>query len=90
MIFYFRLARELGMSVSRLLREVSSREISGWMAFLQAEDEIEKRQKSKDSMKALDAQMTMMGKQAEKKKLKSEKWQRKRENMKSNGTLKKF
>ena len=62
MIFYFRLARELGMSVSHLLQSFSSREISGWMAFLSLEEEEEKKkrqaEKAKQSREALDKFLT--------------------------------
>ena len=44
-LFLFRLARELGMTVSRLMRELDAREISEWMAFFTIEaDEREKKQ----------------------------------------------
>ena len=36
-MFVFRLARELGMSVSRLLSEVDAREIAEWQAYFIAE-----------------------------------------------------
>ena len=75
MIFYYRLARELGITVGRLLREVSSRELSGWMAFLALEDEIEKRKKAKESENALKAHIENMSKAAEQKAKRKKKWQ---------------
>lgn len=53
MIFYFRLARELGITVGRLLREVSSREITGWMAFLNIEEEDRQAEKRKTDLQKL-------------------------------------
>ena len=53
MIFYFRLARELGMTVGRLLSEISSREIAGWMAFLSLEEDERQAKKRKDDLKTL-------------------------------------
>jgi len=55
-MFVFRLARELGMTVSRLLREADSREIAEWMAFFSIENQ-EREKKSKPSPKALSAKM---------------------------------
>ena len=37
--FIYGLARELGMTVSRLLKEADSREIAEWMAFFTIEEE---------------------------------------------------
>ena len=53
MMFYYRLARELGMTVSRLLAEASSPEIAGWMACMEVEDELaEKRRQDAKNKKA--------------------------------------
>lgn len=38
LMFYFRLARELGMSVGRLLDECDSREIASWIAYFLVAD----------------------------------------------------
>jgi hypothetical protein len=38
-VFLFRLAKELGMTVRRLLNELDSREISEWLAFFRLERE---------------------------------------------------
>lgn len=38
-VFLFRLAKELGMTVRRLLGELDSREISEWLAFFKIERE---------------------------------------------------
>lgn len=38
-MFCFRLARELGMTVSRMLLEMDSRELTEWMAFFTIEQE---------------------------------------------------
>jgi len=73
MIFYYRLARELGITVGRLLREVSSTEITGWMAFLSLEDELKKRKKSKESTLALGAYIDKLGREAEGRKQKKKK-----------------
>ena len=53
MIFYYRLARELGMTVGRLLCEISSSEIAGWMAFLSLENDERQAAKRKDDLKKL-------------------------------------
>jgi hypothetical protein len=53
MILYYRLARELGYTVGRLLREISSREITGWMAFLTLEDEDREQKKKTEDLKKL-------------------------------------
>lgn len=58
------------MTVGHLLREISSREITGWMAFLAVEDELEKSKKSKESRVALQAHIEQLGRAAEKKKKK--------------------
>jgi len=68
MVFYFRLARELGMTVGRLLNEASSREISGWIAFLGIEEKLEKRKKQKLSDSLLRAKMMEAGQLAAAKK----------------------
>ena len=47
-IFVFRLARELGMTVSRLLDEVDSRELSEWMAFFSIEKDEQEAKKKPD------------------------------------------
>lgn len=70
MIFYFRLARELGMTVGHLLRTSSSREITGWMAFLSWEDNEREQKKRKESAAALSAHLDNLGAVAEKKKAK--------------------
>jgi len=87
-MFYFRLARELGYTVGRLLQEVSSREIAGWMAFLTLEDEQRERKKQKASTAAMSAHLDTLGRAADKKKKAKEKWQR-RADSKSSGTVKK-
>jgi len=51
-LFVFRLARELGMSVSRVLVEMDSREIAEWMAFFTLEQE-EREAKQKPSSQDL-------------------------------------
>jgi hypothetical protein len=38
-VFLFRLAKELGMTVRRLLNELDSHEISEWLAFFKIERE---------------------------------------------------
>ena len=38
-VFLFRLAKELGMTVRRLLNELDSHEISEWLAFFRIERE---------------------------------------------------
>jgi hypothetical protein len=38
-VFLFRLAKELGMTVRRLLNELDSREIAEWLAFFKIERE---------------------------------------------------
>jgi len=38
-MFYFRLARELGMTVGHLLASMSSLEVSEWMAFFRVEND---------------------------------------------------
>lgn len=86
MIFYFRLARELGMTVGHLLRTSSSKEITGWMAFLSWEDREEKRKKRKESASALSAHLDTLGAAAEKKLSKKEKWRQ--ANLKLSGTAK--
>ena len=75
MTFYFRLARELGMTVSRMLTEMTSQEIAYWMSFLQLEidiqkeiEETEKKQKIKSDANLLKARLTEAGKFAAKKK----------------------
>jgi len=77
MIFYFRLARELGMTVGRLLHEASSSEVSGWLAFLEIENEISKKKiesEKKNSVAAsestLRARIDLAGKIAASKKKK--------------------
>ena len=70
MIFYYRLARELGYTVGRLLREISSRELTGWMAFLALEDELTERKKRKENALALSATIDQLGRAAENKKKK--------------------
>ena len=87
-MFYFRLARELGYTVGRLLSEISSREIAGWMAFLTLEDEQRERKKQKANTAAMSAQIDALGRAAEKKKKAKEKWQR-RADSKLSGTAKK-
>ena len=66
-MFYYRLARELGMTLGRLLNEASSREISGWIAFLEIEEKLEKRKKQKSSDSLLRAKMMEAGQLAAKK-----------------------
>ena len=83
-MFYFRLARELGYTVGRLLTEISSKEIMAWMAFLTVEDEIEQDKKRKASQAALKAHIEQMGRAAEKKKQREAKW-RQRADSRSNG-----
>lgn len=90
MIFYFRLARELGYTIGHLLQAVSSREIAGWMAFLAVEDEDRERKQAKEARLKLDAQIEALGKQAQKKKEKAEKWQIKKDALKSSGMQTKF
>ena len=70
-MFYYRLARELGMTVSRLLSEASSAEIAGWMACLEVEDELaeQRRQDAKNKQAAageavLKARLTQAGQAA--------------------------
>jgi hypothetical protein len=46
--FLFRLARELGYTMSRLMREMDSREIAEWIAFFSLESEDEKKPKQTD------------------------------------------
>jgi len=41
------------MTVSHLLRDVSSREISGWMAFLSLEDDERKEKQRKENFKKM-------------------------------------
>jgi hypothetical protein len=55
-MFIFRLARELGMTTSRLLKEADSREIAEWMAFFSLENK-EREKKKKPSPTALSAKM---------------------------------
>lgn len=63
MMFYFRLARELGKTVSRMLDEMSSREIAGWMAFFDLDDKQTKREQQKQSDKMLGSRIKAAGKQ---------------------------
>jgi len=51
-MFVFRLARELGMTASRLLKEADSRELAEWMAFFSIENK-EREAKKKPSPTAL-------------------------------------
>jgi len=55
-MFVFRLARELGMTASRLLKEADSRELAEWMAFFSIENQ-EREDKKKPSPTALSAKM---------------------------------
>jgi hypothetical protein len=54
-VFLFRLAKELGMTVRRLLNELDSREISEWLAFFRIEREDfenKPKQETADKLKA--------------------------------------
>ena len=55
-MFVFRLARELGMTASRLLKEADSRELAEWMAFFSLENK-EREAKKKPSPTELSAKM---------------------------------
>ena len=55
-MFVFRLARELGITVNRLLKEADSREIAEWMAFFTLENQ-EREKKKKPSPTALSNKM---------------------------------
>jgi len=55
-LFLFRLARELGYTVSRLLNELDSREISEWMAFFNIEQE-EREQRNKPDPQVLSSKL---------------------------------
>jgi hypothetical protein len=44
--FLFRLARELGYTMSRLMEEMDSREIAEWIAFFMLENEEDKKPKT--------------------------------------------
>ena len=68
MMFYFRLARELGMTVGRLLKEITSAEISAWIAFAEVEQRLDKRKKQKASDSLLRAKMMEAGQLAAAKK----------------------
>jgi hypothetical protein len=48
MRFYYGLARELGMTVGRMLGEMDSQEIAGWMAFFALEEQERKMPKQED------------------------------------------
>lgn len=48
----FRLARELGMTKSRLLQEMDSRELSEWVAYFKVESTLDKKQDSAETLKA--------------------------------------
>ena len=51
-VFLFRLARELGMTVGRLMQDADSREIAEWIAFFGFEAEEDKRKdEAKDKLK---------------------------------------
>lgn len=54
-MFIFRLARELGMSVRRLLAEMDSREIAEWQAYFLAEEKSRKAEKESGLKAALQA-----------------------------------
>ena len=60
-MFYFRLARELGYTVGRLLKEITSAEISAWVAFAEAEQRMDKRKKQKASDNLLRDKMMEAG-----------------------------
>ena len=67
-MFYFRLAQELGITVGRMLEEMSSYELGCWMAFLSIEDnrrkkeiESQKKKKSKASTELLRAHIKQAG-----------------------------
>lgn len=64
MIFYFRLARELGYTVGRLLREISSDEITAWMAFLTVEEEERERKRLAANREEIFKQITAATKNA--------------------------
>lgn len=74
MMFYFRLARELGMTVGQLLREADSKELAGWMEFLSIEveqqEEKKKELETKKAEQSLRAQLTQAGQAAARKKKK--------------------
>ena len=55
------------MTVSRLLKEASSREIAGWMAFLKVEEELKSSKNSNASENLLKARLTAAGQMAAKK-----------------------
>ena len=60
-MFLFRLARELGMTKSRLLAETNSRELTEWMAFFTIEEEERKRPKQPDSKTLSEQIKAVMG-----------------------------
>ena len=71
MMFYIRLARELGVTLSRLLYEESSKNINRWMAYLEIEDEIQQEKQKEEAKKkdrernaSLKAHLTILGERA--------------------------
>ena len=72
-MFYFRLARELGMTVSQLLKQADSKELAEWMEFTAIEVEqknLEKKKRdSKLAEEKLRAELTKAGAAAARKKM---------------------
>lgn len=63
-IFVFRLAKELGMTVRRLLNELDSREIAEWLAFFKLErEEVENKPKIEASKKLMETLKGFKGQQ---------------------------
>jgi hypothetical protein len=54
-VFLFRLAKELGMTVRRLLNELDSHEISEWLAFFKIEREDAENKPKKETADKLKA-----------------------------------
>ncbi len=63
MMFYFRLARELGITINRMLKEMTSREIASWMTFFDIEERQRQKKKESQSSKLIAAQFKAAGQQ---------------------------
>ena len=59
--FYYGLARELGMTVGRMLSEMDSLEVSRWMAFFAIEEEERKKPKQEDPKSLAEKIKTSLG-----------------------------